>query len=103
MARHTTLRIGGPADAWIAPAAWTTLAGLRKLCCARGIVSRAYGSGSNLLVRDGGIRGAAISLKLLNEIGAVASGANDPTIGEREDWVEIEVGAGASTGKLLGF
>jgi UDP-N-acetylmuramate dehydrogenase len=94
MARHTTLRIGGPADAWIAPGSWTTLAGVRKLCFARGIVSRAYGSGSNLLVRDGGIRGAAISPKLLNEIGAEE---------EREDWVEIYVGAGASTGKLLGF
>jgi UDP-N-acetylmuramate dehydrogenase len=94
MSRHTTLRIGGQADAWVAPADWTTLARLRSVCSARGIHTRAYGSGSNLLVRDGGIRGVAISCKLLNEIGAEE---------EREDWVEIYVGAGSSTGKLLSF
>jgi UDP-N-acetylmuramate dehydrogenase len=103
MARHSTLRIGGPADVWVAPAAWSDLARLRQLCAERGIVTRAYGSGSNLLVRDGGIRGVAVSLKLLNEIGEVARGASVTTIGEREEWVEIECGAGASTGKLLGF
>jgi UDP-N-acetylmuramate dehydrogenase len=94
MSKHTTLRIGGPADVWVAPGAWADLSRLRQLCRARGIVSRAYGSGSNLLVRDGGIRGVAVSLKLLNEIGAEE---------EREDCVEVYCGAGASTGKLLGF
>jgi UDP-N-acetylmuramate dehydrogenase len=94
MSRHTTLRIGGNADAWIAPANVDALVRLRKICAARGLDCRAYGSGSNLLVRDGGIAGVAVSLKSLTDIS---------TFGETSDHVDVVVGAGASTGKLLGF
>ncbi len=60
MSRHTTLLIGGPADYWIEP---RTVAGFQRLVCHlrdRGIPIRVIGRGSNLLVRDGGIRGAVI-------------------------------------------
>jgi UDP-N-acetylmuramate dehydrogenase len=89
MSKHTTLRIGGPVDAWVAPKTVAALMRLRQLCHARKIVSRGFGSGSNLLVRDGGIRGVAVSLKHLTGI-------------RRED-DRVEVEAGASTGKLLSF
>lgn len=60
MARHTTWRVGGPADLWYEPA---TLAGLqaflRELDPA--IPVWFVGLGSNLLVRDGGLRGAVIA------------------------------------------
>jgi len=60
MSRHTTIRIGGPADFWIEP---RTVAGFQRLVRhlrERGIPIRVIGRGSNLLVRDGGIRGAVI-------------------------------------------
>jgi UDP-N-acetylmuramate dehydrogenase len=93
MARHTTLRIGGPVDAWVAPRTVEALARVRALCAARGIPSRAFGSGSNLLVRDGGVRGVALSLKL---IGGVRRG-------DGPDGANVSVDAGASTGKVLSF
>jgi UDP-N-acetylmuramate dehydrogenase len=89
MSRHTTLRIGGPVDAWVAPASVAALMQLRMICRQMGIRNRAFGSGSNLLVKDGGIRGLAISLKSLTAI--------------RKESDSIYVEAGASTGKLLSF
>ena len=60
MSRHTTMLIGGPADFWIEP---RTVAGFQRLVRHlrdQGIPIRLVGRGSNLLVRDGGIRGAVI-------------------------------------------
>jgi UDP-N-acetylmuramate dehydrogenase len=89
MSRHTTLRIGGPVDAWVTPPDLQSLCRLRAACAQLGVVTRGFGSGSNLLVRDGGIRGVAISLKHLTEI--------------RRERDALDVEAGASTGKLLSF
>ncbi|HZT21664.1 MAG TPA: UDP-N-acetylmuramate dehydrogenase [Verrucomicrobiae bacterium] len=62
MARHTTLRVGGPADFFIEPADETDLAVVLKWCRAQGVEFFILGRGSNLLVRDGGFRGAVICL-----------------------------------------
>ena len=62
MARHTTLRVGGPADVYVEPAEETDLAALLKFCGAHGVTFFILGRGSNLLVRDGGFRGAVICL-----------------------------------------
>jgi len=58
MARHSTMRVGGPAQFWIEPAEFSQFAEAVSFCKARGIPVRVVGRGSNLLVRDGGIRGA---------------------------------------------
>ncbi len=60
MARHTTWRAGGPAERWYRPA------DIEDLALFLGSVSNEeplhwVGLGSNLLVRDGGIRGTVIS------------------------------------------
>jgi len=60
MGRHTTMKLGGPAQYWIEP---QTVAGLSRViahCRERGIATRVLGRGSNLLIRDGGIKGAVI-------------------------------------------
>jgi UDP-N-acetylenolpyruvoylglucosamine reductase len=62
MARHTTLRAGGPADVYVEPASEADLAAVVKFCGARGVPFLVIGRGSNLLVRDGGFRGAVICL-----------------------------------------
>jgi UDP-N-acetylmuramate dehydrogenase len=60
MARHTSWRVGGPADAFFRPARIEDLAVfLRDLDPSTPVYW--VGLGSNLLVRDGGIRGAVIS------------------------------------------
>lgn len=60
MSRHSTMRIGGPAQFWIEPSEFEQFSGAVSFCKARGIPVRVVGRGSNLLVRDGGIRGAVI-------------------------------------------
>jgi len=88
MSRHTTLRIGGPADAWFAPATIDELRAVVVACAGRGVSMVAIGGGSNLLVRDGGIRGVAVATRNLRAL-------------ERLGPTELRVEAGVSTGKLL--
>lgn len=62
MSGHTTFRVGGPADLLAMPAREEQL--LFALSAARecGVPTLVIGNGSNLLVRDGGIRGLVIQL-----------------------------------------
>jgi UDP-N-acetylmuramate--alanine ligase len=62
MARHTSMRVGGPAEFWIEPAGERDLARLLHYCHGRVIPVTVIGRGTNLLVLDGGIRGVVISL-----------------------------------------
>ena len=97
MARHTTLRIGGPVDAWVMPTTYDALARARAAMAARGIPSRGFGAGSNLLVRDGGIRGVAINLRHLAKVARLPPDDGDP------DGANVWVEAGAATGRVLAF
>ena len=62
LAKHTTMRIGGPADIYVEPASEADLAGILKCCVERVVPFFILGRGSNLLVRDGGVRGVVICL-----------------------------------------
>ncbi|MEI6606331.1 MAG: UDP-N-acetylmuramate--L-alanine ligase [Verrucomicrobiota bacterium] len=82
MKRHTTMLVGGPAQYWLEPHSFYGFAFLVEYCRARGIPVRVVGRGSNLLVRDGGIRGAVIhptggvfSDVLLDGRGLIVAGA----------------------------
>ena len=66
LAKHTTLRVGGPADVYVEPASEVDLAAIVRLCGARGAAFLVIGRGSNLLVRDGGFRGVMICLEHQN-------------------------------------
>ena len=62
MDRYTTLRVGGPAD-WLAePETEAQLCALLQFAKEQGVPALVMGNGSNLLVRDGGIRGLVIRL-----------------------------------------
>ncbi len=63
MAKHTTARVGGPAQFWIEPETFDGFAKAVFYCKAHGIPVRVVGRGSNLLIRDGGLRGAVIHPK----------------------------------------
>jgi UDP-N-acetylenolpyruvoylglucosamine reductase len=62
LSRHTTLRIGGPAQYWFEPDTEEGFARLVRACAQKKVPLFVMGRGSNLLVRDGGIRGAVVYL-----------------------------------------
>jgi UDP-N-acetylmuramate--L-alanine ligase/UDP-N-acetylenolpyruvoylglucosamine reductase len=62
LARRTTLRVGGPADFYVEPASEADLARLLQFCREHALPFTVIGRGSNLLVRDGGIRGVVLCL-----------------------------------------
>jgi UDP-N-acetylenolpyruvoylglucosamine reductase len=62
LSKHTTLRIGGPAQYWIEPETEEGFARLVRHCSRKGVPIFVLGRGSNLLVRDGGIRGVVVHL-----------------------------------------
>jgi UDP-N-acetylenolpyruvoylglucosamine reductase len=57
LSKHTTLRVGGPAQFWVEPRHEAALAELIRFCRSESLPFFIIGRGSNLLVRDGGIRG----------------------------------------------
>ena len=62
MARHTSLRIGGPADALALPATVDQLIRLVRWCGQNSLPLTVIGDGTNVLVTDKGIRGVTIKL-----------------------------------------
>jgi UDP-N-acetylenolpyruvoylglucosamine reductase len=62
LAKHTTLRVGGPADVYIEPESESDLGAIVRFCAGRNVPFFILGRGSNLLVRDGGFRGVVICL-----------------------------------------
>ena len=62
MSKHTSMRIGGPAQFWFEPANENDLVELVRYAHEHSILVSVIGRGSNLLVRDGGISGLCIHL-----------------------------------------
>ena len=62
MSRHTTFRVGGPADVMFLPESPEQVAAAMAAARAAAVQVLVIGNGSNLLVRDGGIRGLVIAL-----------------------------------------
>lgn len=69
MARHTTFKVGGPAD-WMAfPQSEEDIVRALQAAKEAGMPVTVIGNGSNLIVRDGGIRGLVIKIgRNLSEI-----------------------------------
>lgn len=62
MNRHTTFRIGGPADIFVSPESPDDLRRVIVFAKENGLPVTTVGGGSNLLVRDDGIRGVTVHL-----------------------------------------
>ena len=60
LAKHTTLRVGGPARFWVEPMTEAAFARALRFAAERKLRVFVMGRGSNLLVRDGGIDGMVI-------------------------------------------
>lgn len=62
LARHTTMKVGGPADVFVDAACEEDVAAVRRLACETGTKLRVIGAGSNILVSDRGVRGIVLRL-----------------------------------------
>lgn len=60
LAHHTTLRVGGPAQFWVEPRTEAAFVHVIRFCRRENLPLFVIGRGSNLLVRDGGIRGVVV-------------------------------------------
>lgn len=60
MSRHTTFGVGGPADVFVTVRNANALAAVADLCHDEGVDRFILGSGSNVIVADGGMRGVVI-------------------------------------------
>ncbi len=60
LSKHTTLRVGGPAQFWVEPQTEKTFAELIRFCRGENLPLFVMGRGSNLLIRDGGLRGVVV-------------------------------------------
>jgi len=84
MWRHTSFRIGGPADALVLPKDKEDLITLLQVLSDLQVPFYVIGAGTNLLVRDEGVRGAVIKIAgtfsgvTREEEGVVRSGAGTP-------------------------
>ncbi len=80
MSRHTSMRVGGTADALVFPG---NVEELRGVFCAMRSLKIPFipmGNGTNLLVKDGGYRGAVISLKDIKNMSLLERGAEEVLI-----------------------
>lgn len=62
MSKHTTFKIGGPADYFVSPASPQEIAAVVNAARAEYVPITILGNGSNVLVRDKGIRGLVIKI-----------------------------------------
>lgn len=62
MAKHTTFRVGGPADYFVTPETEAQLRDVMRVCREEQVPYFVMGNGSNLLVSDEGYRGIIIQL-----------------------------------------
>ena len=86
MKKHTTFRVGGPADVLVQPDE-TALAAILALCRQYHVSYSFIGNGSNLLVGDKGIRGVVIEM-------------TDPMGNIEVDGTKISAQAGAMLSKI---
>ena len=68
MDRHTSIGVGGRADALVFPESVAELGKLVAMMRAEGIPVFFVGNGTNLIVRDDGFRGVIISTKGLRAV-----------------------------------
>ena len=86
MKNHTSFKLGGPVDILVVPGNVDEILNIVKVCKSENINYRIMGNGSNLLVKDKGIRGVIIKIA-----------DNLKNIDVKEDRMIVEAGALLST------
>ena len=94
MSSHTSLKIGGPADIYAVPHDLPSLINLYLNLSKDHIPIFPLGSGTNVLVRDGGIEGCVVSLRSFNKIAHIK---------EENERVLVSADAGVLLQKFLQY
>lgn len=99
MSQHTTFKIGGPADYFLMPDKGEDVDRVIKICKEKEIPYFILGNGSNLLVGDGGYRGAVI--QIYRNMSSVTVEGNEITA--QAGALLSAVAAAAKNASLTGF
>jgi UDP-N-acetylmuramate dehydrogenase len=94
MSTHTSLCIGGAAEIFAMPRDLDSLKNIHLNLKKSNIPYIALGSGTNILIRDGGIEGAVVLLRSLKKI---------EVLREEDQFIFIHADAGALLAKLIRF
>lgn len=94
MKRHTSLKIGGPADIFVFPQEVISLKNSIVALKKKNIPFMPVGGGTNLLVRDGGIEGVVVSLRDCRRI---------EVVDDAKELVSLFVESGVPLQKLVSF
>lgn len=89
MSKHTSFKIGGNADYFIKVKSISELKKILAFAKKESMPYQIVGNGTNLLVRENGIRGLVIKLELM-----------DISIGKQHDFAYITVGAGLTLARV---
>ena len=92
MDRHTSIGVGGRADALVFPESVAEMGGIVAFLRAEGIPVFFVGNGTNLIVRDDGFRGVIVSTKGLRAVRVEGRG---------QDRAAIHAEAGASLAEVV--
>jgi UDP-N-acetylmuramate dehydrogenase len=92
MSRHTSLKIGGPSDIFAIPENFASLGRLHDYLQKNDIALFPLGSGTNILVKDGGIQGAVICFSSFRKI--------EPA-GEDGEYAYLSVDSGTALQRLV--
>jgi UDP-N-acetylmuramate dehydrogenase len=93
LARFTTLRVGGPAEAVVTADSAVELARLLQWLRANNIACHVIGNGSNILVPDEGLAGVVVMLG--KGMAAIE------IVGTKEEKILVQAGAGCRLGRLI--
>lgn len=94
MMSHTSLRIGGPADVFAIPQDTVSIRNMLVYLKSKKIPFFPLGSGTNILVKDGGIEGVVIALKSFKRIKVLSN---------EDEFVAVNVEAGTPLQVLVAF
>jgi UDP-N-acetylmuramate dehydrogenase len=91
----TSFGLGGPAEVFIAPRTIEDIRTILSICSQEGLPVFILGNGTNLLVKDAGIKGVVVSLReYFNQL---------KVLWQSEGAVRLRVGAGLRISSLLGL
>ncbi|WP_085993478.1 UDP-N-acetylmuramate dehydrogenase [Oceanobacillus senegalensis] len=110
--KHTYTKLGGNADYYVTPETYRQVQDIVRLANKEKVRFTLLGNGSNLIVKDGGIRGIVLNLQKLNEIkveenvivaqsGARIIDVSGKALNERLTGLEFACGIPGSVGGAL--
>jgi len=83
LSKHTSFRVGGPAEVFVRPKATDEFMEICRLCKTNDIPITILGDGTNVLVADAGLRGVVVCTNKMNEIEVLQDGRMRAQAGAR--------------------